>query len=96
MTRAGPLPGQGSGPFEVSFPSRKDKPNSPIQTPAQEIPRVVQFRARSTRPARPGRIVIHISARDSRGVIGRSRAFRLTQDDLGELIADAMRREQRA
>jgi hypothetical protein len=46
-------------------------------------------------PPRPRRIVIHISARDSRGVIGRTRALRLTEPDLARLIAIAERMEAR-
>ena len=47
-------------------------------------------------PPRPRQIDVRISAFDPRTPYGRSRAFRLTHDDLDELIAVAMRMEQRA
>jgi hypothetical protein len=47
-------------------------------------------------PPRPRRIDVRISADDGRSPIGRSRAFRLTHDDLDELIAFATRIERRA
>jgi hypothetical protein len=39
---------------------------------------------------------VRIAAADGRSAFGRSRAFRLTRDDLDELIAVAMRLERRA
>jgi hypothetical protein len=47
-------------------------------------------------PRRPRRIEVRIAAADQRALYGRSRAFRLTHDDLDELIAVAMRMEARA
>jgi hypothetical protein len=44
---------------------------------------------------RPRRIEIRISAADRRTPIGRTRPFRLTPDDLDELIAAATRLEWR-
>jgi hypothetical protein len=46
------------------------------------------------RPRRP--LAVRISVSDGRAPHGRSRAFRLTRDDLDELIAAAMRMEARA
>lgn len=42
------------------------------------------------------RLAVRISVLDGRAAFGRSRAFRLTNDDLDELIAVAMRMERRA
>ncbi len=47
-------------------------------------------------PPRPRRLEVRISVADGRAPIGRSRAFRLTHDDLDDLIAIAMRMERRA
>jgi hypothetical protein len=48
------------------------------------------------KPPRPRRIEVHISARDGPAPIGRTRPLRLTQDDLDELIAVAVRMERLA
>jgi len=45
---------------------------------------------------RPPRLEVRINATEARYPYGRSRAFRLTPDDLDELIAVAMRMERRA
>jgi hypothetical protein len=42
------------------------------------------------------RFEVRITAADVRAPYGRSRAFRLTHDDLDELIAVSMRMERRA
>jgi hypothetical protein len=42
------------------------------------------------------RLAVRISVLDARAPYGRSRAFRLTHDELDELIAVAMRMEGRA
>jgi hypothetical protein len=47
-------------------------------------------------PPRPGRIDVRISAVDGRSAFGRSRAFRITEDDLCELIDVSQRFERRA
>jgi hypothetical protein len=47
------------------------------------------------KPPRPRPLEVRISAADGRSAFGRSRAFRLTHDDLDELIAVAMRMERR-
>ena len=44
---------------------------------------------------RPRRIDVRFHVSDGRSAFGRSRAFRLTHDALDELIAVAMRMEQR-
>jgi hypothetical protein len=46
-------------------------------------------------PPRPRRLDVRISVADGRSAFGRSRVFRLTHDDLDELIAVAMRMERR-
>ncbi|PNE11329.1 MAG: hypothetical protein CR217_09315 [Beijerinckiaceae bacterium] len=48
-----------------------------------------------TPPPRPRRLEVRISAADGRAPYGRSRPFRLTHDDLDELIAVALRIEGR-
>jgi hypothetical protein len=47
-------------------------------------------------PQATPRLAVRISVLDGRSAFGRSRAFRLTHDELGELIAVAMRMERRA
>jgi len=47
-------------------------------------------------PAPRRRLAVRISVLDGRSAFGRSRAFRLTHDDLDELIAVATRLERRA
>jgi hypothetical protein len=49
-----------------------------------------------TKQPQPRRLEVRIAAADGRSPFGRSRAFRLTQDDLDELIAVAMRIERRS
>ena len=46
-------------------------------------------------PPRPRRIEVRISARDGTAPYGRSRPFRLTENDVEILIAAAMRMEAR-
>jgi len=46
-------------------------------------------------PPRPRRLDVRISVADHRTPYGRTRPFRLTHDDLDELIAVAMRMERR-
>jgi hypothetical protein len=48
------------------------------------------------RPRRPRRLDVRINVLDGRSAFGRSRAFRLTHDELDELIAAATRMERRA
>jgi hypothetical protein len=72
------------------------EPNSPNQAQTQINSRgadVVPFPPR-TRPPRPRRIEVQISARLGRAPIGRSRPLKLTDHDLDWLIAEAVRREQ--
>jgi hypothetical protein len=47
-------------------------------------------------PPRPRRLEVRFHVFDGRAPYGRSRAFRLTHDDLDELIDVAMRMERRA
>jgi hypothetical protein len=55
---------------------------------------VVQFPARSIRPPRPRRhLAVRISVSDGRMPHGRSRAFRLDERDVDELIDHAARLE---
>jgi hypothetical protein len=46
-------------------------------------------------PAPSGRLAVRINVLDGRSPIGRSRAFRLHDHELGELIACALRLESR-
>ncbi len=46
-------------------------------------------------PPRPRRLEARFHVLDGRSAFGRSRAFRLTHDELDELIAVAMRMERR-
>jgi hypothetical protein len=54
--------------------------------------RLVPLEPQAVRP----RLAVRISVLDGRTAFGKSRAFRLTHDDLDELIAVAMRMERRA
>lgn len=55
--------------------------------------KILEFPARRIRPRR---IDVRIAAAAGLTPVGRSRAFRLSHDDLDELIAAAMRMERRA
>jgi hypothetical protein len=48
------------------------------------------------KPPLAPRLEVRVHALDGRSAFGRSRAFRLTYNDLDELIAVAMRMERRA
>jgi hypothetical protein len=48
------------------------------------------------KPPLAPRLEVRIHVLDGRSAFGRSRAFRLTHDDLDELIAVALRMERRA
>jgi hypothetical protein len=47
-------------------------------------------------PPRPRRLEVRISVADGRAPVGRSRPFRITDDDLRQLIDDAARMERRS
>ena len=47
-------------------------------------------------PSRPRRLEIRIVAADGRSPIGRSRAFRITEDNLRQLIDHAFRMDARS
>jgi hypothetical protein len=101
QTRERPPPA-GGGPVELSlsFPGGNDlQAISPNQGPAQaEIrrdPRGGRAPLHLVRPAplQRRRLAVRISAADGRAPYGRSRALRLTHDDLDELIDFGLRLE---
>jgi len=59
------------------------------------FPRHSHLRLIPPAPAPCRRLAVRISVLEGRAAFGRSRAFRLTHDDLDELIAVAMRMERR-
>jgi hypothetical protein len=59
------------------------------------LPHGPNLRVVPSAPAPRRRLSVRINVLDGRAPYGRSRAFRLTPDDLDELIAVAMRMERR-
>ena len=60
------------------------------------FPRHSHLRLVPQEPQSRRRLAVQINVLDRRAAFGRSRVFRLTRDELGELIAVVMRMERRA
>ncbi len=93
-----PPPRQGDGLLELSFPGGKGGQNSPSHAPLQAQkcgPARVRLVA-PVPPPRPRRIEVRISAADGRSPLGRTRALRLTDRDVEQLVYFALRLESRA
>jgi hypothetical protein len=60
------------------------------------FPRQPNFRLVPPAPAPPRRLSVRINVLDGRSAFGRSRAFRLTHDDIEQLIGVALQLEARA
>ena len=81
----------------MSFPGGKGIQDSPTHAPAQGKNRGAAWLRVVPPPAppRPRRIDVRIAASDGRSPIGRTRALRLSRDDLDALIDVALRMEGR-
>ena len=91
----GPPPGHGGDPLELSFPS-DFQPNSPKRTAGQtECSGVVPFPPR-IRPPRPRSHLVRLSVSGADGRShGRSRAFRLDERDVEQLVDFLLELEER-
>jgi hypothetical protein len=88
-----PRLGSAEGPKGVCSAAN---PSSIAPNPTSSQAEIVAFPRRAARPRGKRRITVQISAADSRGPLGRTRALNLTERDLAWLVEAAERLEASA